>query len=117
MSFAEIVQHISDSDEWLFKKLENEAITSILPVVNPSLIYSREEFNSLVDGLNDLGKKRSNVISAMLLRDLDTLVYDDRFNSKVSRWWIIVRGNLDHEIHHRGQLALYLKLIAQNHDA
>ena len=29
---------------------------------------------------------------------------------EVSVWWIIVRGNLDHEIHHRGQLS-YLRAI------
>ena len=30
---------------------------------------------------------------------------------EVSVWWIIVRGNLDHEIHHRGQLSSYLRAI------
>ena len=26
-------------------------------------------------------------------------------------WWIIVRGNLDHETHHRGQIAAYLRML------
>ena len=32
---------------------------------------------------------------------------------EVSVWWIIVRGNLDldHEIHHRGQLSSYPRAI------
>ena len=35
---------------------------------------------------------------------------DERFGGNVSVWWILLRGNLDHEIHTRGQIALYLTL-------
>jgi uncharacterized damage-inducible protein DinB len=31
---------------------------------------------------------------------------------EVTIWWIIVRGNLDHETHHRGQLSVYLKPLS-----
>ena len=36
---------------------------------------------------------------------------DDRFGGDVSLWWVVVRGNLDHEAHHRGQLATLLRII------
>lgn len=39
-------------------------------------------------------------------------IFDKRFGKKVTIWWIIIRGNLDHEIHHRGQLSVYLKLLS-----
>ena len=26
-------------------------------------------------------------------------------------WWLILRANLDHEIHHRGALAVYLRVL------
>jgi uncharacterized damage-inducible protein DinB len=42
---------------------------------------------------------------------MGTKIYDDRFDKDVSIEWIILRGNLDHEIHHRGQLAVYLRTL------
>jgi uncharacterized damage-inducible protein DinB len=35
---------------------------------------------------------------------------DSRFG-EVTVWWVIVRGNLDHEIHHRGFIGAYLKML------
>ena len=43
--------------------------------------------------------------------DLSQLVFDSRFNGYVSVLWIVLRGNLDHEVHHGGQLASYLRLL------
>ena len=28
-------------------------------------------------------------------------------------WWLILRANLDHEIHHRGALAVYLRVLKE----
>jgi uncharacterized damage-inducible protein DinB len=39
------------------------------------------------------------------------LVFDDRFGCQVSVWWVIVRGNLEHEAQHRGQVASYLRIL------
>jgi uncharacterized damage-inducible protein DinB len=36
---------------------------------------------------------------------------DDRFGGEVTLWWTIVRGNLEHEAHHRGQIAVYLRIV------
>ena len=43
--------------------------------------------------------------------DFSRTMPDPRFGESVSVWWIIVRGNLDHEIHHRGQIAAYLRAL------
>jgi uncharacterized damage-inducible protein DinB len=45
---------------------------------------------------------------------MQSKIYDDRFNDEVSIEWIILRGNLDHEIHHRGQIAVYLRMLIDN---
>jgi len=38
-------------------------------------------------------------------------LWDDRFCNLVRIEWIIFRGNIDHEIHHRGQVAAYLPVL------
>jgi len=43
--------------------------------------------------------------------DFSQSVSDSRFNGYVSVLWIVLRGNLDHEVHHRGQLASYLRVL------
>ncbi|MBN1682093.1 hypothetical protein JW865_00900 [Candidatus Bathyarchaeota archaeon] len=43
--------------------------------------------------------------------DYSRKIYDSRFNDNVTVWWIIVRGNLDYEIHHRGQLVAYHRIL------
>ncbi len=41
----------------------------------------------------------------MSREELAREVFDGRFGGRVRVWWIVVRGNLDHEAHHRGQIA------------
>jgi len=111
LSIAEIAKHILDSDNWLFEKFDNEALPSITPELNSFFIADRNEFNLLLDELSDSGKKRAELIASMKAQDFNYVIFDDRFDGKVTKWWIIVRGNIDHEIHHRGQIALYLKVL------
>lgn len=68
-------------------------------------------FLAIVERLRVLGEKRREAIAALPGAALDDMVFDDRFGGQVSLWWVIVRGNLEHEAHHRGQLASYLRII------
>lgn len=114
LSFAEIAKHIQESDEWLFEKLENESLHSITPEKNSIIINDRKEFELLINELIILGKKREQLISELKDQDFQRHLFDDRFNGQVTVWWVIVRGNLDHEIHHRGQIASYLRVLEDN---
>ncbi len=114
LSFAEIAQHILESDKWLFEKLENESLHSITPEKNSIIINDRNEFELLINKLIISGKKREQLISELKDQDFQRYLFDDRFNGQVTVWWVIVRGNLDHEIHHRGQIASYLRVLEDN---
>ncbi|MFX0090823.1 MAG: hypothetical protein ACFFBD_03590, partial [Candidatus Hodarchaeota archaeon] len=57
------------------------------------------------------GKSRKLLLENMLEDQLTEKIFDERFGGPVNVWWIIVRGNLDHEIHHRGQISVYLKVL------
>jgi uncharacterized damage-inducible protein DinB len=63
--------------------------------------------------LRQSGEQRARLLLTLTDSFLDSPMSDDRFG-EVTVWWVIVRGNLDHEAHHRGQLALYLRII-QDH--
>jgi uncharacterized damage-inducible protein DinB len=76
-----------------------------------SLVQSRKEYGCLLDALDGIGRQRSDFIAGLTDDDLSTIVPDERFPGEVDWWWVIVRGNLDHEIHHRGQIATYLRLL------
>jgi uncharacterized damage-inducible protein DinB len=109
MSFADIAQHLIDADQWLFRKLE---VRDLDPLVGRSglvHIQRREEFISLLKGLDQLGQDRARSLEKMTEEELSKTMFDSRFGGSVTIWWIIVRGNLDHEIHHRGPLGIYLR--------
>jgi uncharacterized damage-inducible protein DinB len=42
--------------------------------------------------------------------DLAREVEEPQVLGRTSFWWLIVRGSLDHEIHHRGAFQLALRL-------
>jgi len=111
MSSADIAYHLIETDEWLFKKIELKNLKSILGNSGTVEINTRNDYLKLIGQLNNSGEKRAELIRSLDDRGFEEKIYDDRFGKEVSVWWIIVRGNLDHEIHHRGQLSTYLRAI------
>jgi len=111
LSFADIAKHLIDTDNWLFQKLKDNSLKSIRAISNSVIVNRRQEYLDLLQNLSQTGKERGNLIERIKNEDWNRQIYDDRFNGDVSIWWLIVRGNLDHEIHHRGQLASYLRVL------
>lgn len=111
LSFADLAQHLIDTDEYLFKFLAHPQQTGIKEVPATPKDYEREHFLDLVNQLRLLGERRCELIAGLSGAELDTPVADERFDGLVSLWWVIVRGTFDHEAHHRGQLALYLRMM------
>jgi len=111
MSFADIAQHLIDCDKWLFEKLKNPGLKSITGKAGTAQVQSHGEYLQLLEALKRIGAMRAELIKHLNGRDWSNLIFDDRVFGKVEVWWLIVRGNLDHEIHHRGQIATYLRLM------
>jgi uncharacterized damage-inducible protein DinB len=111
LSFAEIVKHLIESDNWTIKKINEPALKSILPEKGSIDDCSREQFSSLIHELEEWLEKKIKFIRSLDSEKMESKIYDDRFNDEVSIEWIILRGNLDHEIHHRGQIAVYLRML------
>jgi uncharacterized damage-inducible protein DinB len=110
MTFADIAHHIAEADSWLFRKLEDPTLSKMAGKAGEAAAVTPEEFQELVTELRQSGQRRAKYLSTLTDSFLDTPMFDDRFGD-VTVWWVIVRGNLDHEAHHRGQLAVYLRII------
>ncbi len=74
-------------------------------------INDRGEYESYLAELMVSGERRARLITGLSEQGLARRMFDGRFGGEVSVWWIVVRGNLDHEIHHRGQLAACLRAL------
>lgn len=110
MSFADLARHLLDADEWLFTKLAERALEPMAGRAGSAGEIARAGYLELLDRLEQTGRRRAELIAALSPEQLAEPVFDRRFGGEVAVWWIIVRGNLDHEVHHRGQIAVYLRL-------
>ena len=111
LSFAEIAKHLIESDDWTIKKINEPAIKSILPEKGSIENCSKQQFKTLILELEKCLDRKIKFIDSLDKEKMESKIYDDRFNDEVSIEWIILRGNIDHEIHHRGQIAVYLRVL------
>ena len=110
MSFADLTQHLIDADEWLFRKLKEHGLQPMQGRPGLVRVGGQDEYLRLIARLNRTGEARSALIESLSSDMWNHEIPDERFGGNVSVWWILLRGNLDHEIHTRGQIALYLTL-------
>jgi uncharacterized damage-inducible protein DinB len=111
MSFADTAKHLIDCDEWLFDRLAGSNPEPLRGLSGCTHIADRRSYDNLLENLDCVGQRRRDAISRLDDSALSRLVLDTRFGREVTVWWVIVRGNLDHEIHHRGQIAAWLRII------
>lgn len=110
MSFADIAKHLIDADRWLSTKLENPEIEPLAGIDRPVEIEERSQYLQLLEELKETGRLRRDLIKNLTDERLDESIPDARFGGEVSLWWVIVRGSLDHEAHHRGQISTLLQI-------
>ena len=111
MSIADIAHHLIELDKWTMEKLKNPALRAIDGVVNAVVINSRKDYENLLEELNRILEDKILAVKNLTYWDLEKKIFDDRFGKEVNIWFVIMRGNIDHEIHHRGELAAYLQFL------
>jgi uncharacterized damage-inducible protein DinB len=111
MSIADIAHHIIESDKWMIEKLKNPEIKAIDGVVNAVNISSRHEYDNLLKHLEDILERKILAVKNLTFWEFDKIIPDNRFDKEVNVWYSITRGNVDHEIHHRGQISAYLQIM------
>lgn len=113
MSFADLAHHLIDADEWLFRKLAERALEPMIGHAGEAGEATRDRYMQMLARLEQTGRQRADLIADLSADQLAEPIFDRRFGGEVTVWWVIVRGNLDHEIHHRGQIAVYLRLAGE----
>jgi len=111
MSFADIALHLANADHWLFEKHRVKDLDPIHGSSGCINITTRAEYEMLLVQLKECGRNRALFLEILSEDQYVENIHDSRFGGEVSVWWIIVRGNLDHEIHHRGQIAAMLRML------
>ena len=111
MSFADSALHLIDSDNWMIKKINQKVLAPIDGIAGSVQIANDDEYKKLIEDLILSGVRRTDFIRSLNRENFEELIYDERFGKEVTVWWIIVRGNLDHEIHHRGIIAAGLRIL------
>jgi protein tyrosine phosphatase (PTP) superfamily phosphohydrolase (DUF442 family)/uncharacterized damage-inducible protein DinB len=107
MSIADIARHLLEADAWLDRQLAEGG----QPPLEGHASTGRAAFDRLLGDLESAGQRRCDLLRSYTPERLQSRIHDDRYGGEVSAWWVIVRGNLDHEIHHRGQIAAALAQI------
>jgi len=110
MSFAEQALHLIDCDNYLYDRLEGKNTPPVDGMTHRLEIRERSHYESLLAALESSGNQRALILESLTAEDFDRSLVDARFEGEISVWWLIVRGNLDHEIHHRGQVAACLRV-------
>jgi len=106
MSFADLAQHLLGCDAHLNRALREGPQPPEHGGVGIAEPQTRDAYEALLDALELSGAERRELVEG--IDDLERVAHDDRFG-KTTVWWVVARGNLDHEIHHRGQIATYLR--------
>jgi uncharacterized damage-inducible protein DinB len=109
MSFADLAFHLIEADEWLFRKLQEPTLLPMVGRAFTTPISVREDFSDLCARLESSGRVRTSTLLTLPDAVLEEMVPDQRYPHPVNLWWVIVRGNLEHESHHRGQLVAWLQ--------
>ncbi|MBI4557892.1 MAG: DinB family protein [Candidatus Hydrogenedentes bacterium] len=111
MSFADLAHELASADQWLIRNVGRSVLTKTEGRCGQAGTVTRTEYVGLLDELEALGKQRAQLLAGLTDQALERRLFDERFG-ETTVWWIIVRGNLDHEAHHRGQVATYLRIIS-----
>jgi uncharacterized damage-inducible protein DinB len=108
LSFVDLAQHLIDADQWVLEILESGKLVHAEAKPGMKTVRDRSEYDVLIRRLVETQAARRKMIEEISGDEWDRIVEDPKFGS-ITVWWAIVRGSLDHEIHHRGQIAVYLK--------
>ena len=107
LSFVDVLKHLIDADQWVMQYLQERP--SPRPVISPGDAPA-EDWERLLNRFIQIGREKSDFFRTLSVEQLQTSIVEPEVLGETIWWWMIVRANLDHEIHHRGALQLALRL-------
>lgn len=111
MSFADIAQHLIDSDQAYMSALETGLLGKNLGRSGCRIVKDREEYDQLIRELERLKKVRQDFIISLDDDKLNRRITCDRMAGTIEQdFGTTLLLLLDHEIQQRGILIVHLKI-------
>jgi len=112
MSFSDIADHLINSDRVHMNLLETRFLGKGIGRSGGKVVRSREEYIGLVYELEKLKLARHKFILELDEEKLSLVIpYEHLSGPGEAAFGSLLYQWLDHEIHHRGQISVYLKLL------
>ena len=112
MSIADLAQHIIDCDHALIEAYQTESLRPNLGMAHSVDIKKEDDMQKLLENLEETKNKRAIFIEGLKLEDyLEIIKAERKSGEEQMTLELLIYKMLDHEIHHRGQLSVYLKMI------
>ncbi|MGD0769747.1 MAG: DinB family protein [Tepidisphaeraceae bacterium] len=109
LSFVDVLKHLVDADHWLFDVLDGMSASSGVTISSGEA--DAQAWDTLLREFIQLGTERCRRIDEFTKSDFSQRQFDLGKRGLVSLSNLILRFNIDHEIHHRGALQLSLRLL------
>jgi len=112
MSVADLAQHIIDCDHALIDAYQTKSLGPNLGMAYSVDIKKEDDMQKLIDVLEGTKNKRAIFIEGLEQKEYVKIIKAERKSGEEQMTLeLLIYKMLDHEIHHRGQLAVYLKTI------
>ncbi|MBI3466922.1 MAG: DinB family protein [Planctomycetes bacterium] len=107
LSFVDVLKHLVDADQWLLDYLHGTPKPRA--VISPGDARA-SDWDLMLNRLVQLGREKAEFFGGLSDGQLHSRIVEPQVLGETTWWWMIVRANLDHEIHHRGALNLAIRL-------
>lgn len=105
LSFVDILKHLMDADSWIIAVLKDRAYIPKADIKPGD--GKADEWDQYLRYWAKLATEKTQWLRNASEKDL----YEDVYRAgNESKWFVLMRKNLDHEIHHRGALQVMLRL-------
>jgi uncharacterized damage-inducible protein DinB len=112
MSFADVALHLVEIDREMVRLVEKGFKTKNLGKSGKINIRNRKHYLNLIDKLEKMKKIRCNFITSLTNANLARKIkVDSTSGKKIEDIGYLIYRILDHEAHHRGQIAVWLNHI------
>lgn len=118
LSFADLACHILECDKAILKIFESNSIGKNIGTPGMAGTVDRAGYDAIIAELKEMKTLRHDFILGLSDDQLNVLIDADRIRGveKMPARLLVVEA-IDHEIHHRGQIAAYLGLYEAMHSA
>lgn len=112
MSFANLIQHLLNIDKLFFSitTKNKRKFEWKLGTEEPHLQVDKPTYSLMLKKLKKFQLKRYSIISNLDKSALNKEIIDEK-GKKITLWWFIMNKLIEHEIYHRGQISVYLKVL------